>query len=945
MTQLSRRKLLKSAGAASVAGAVVLGSNWKANAQTAQDTAEQLPSTKKVLERHEDYQVFLSSGDVVVGFDKRYGTISSITRKSDPYSLNYISNAKNTPAEDGQYGLKTGDLALTTWELLRSWEDDDRGPGSPFRSSGNWRTESTANSRDTRKISFDSKSFQVAYAGRSSVADGIRDLDIKMNFQFEDEALIWDIALKNTTEKVLEIGELGIPLRLNDDYAEFVGLDSSQFFHDRERESEVEAYRTRTKIQQSLIHEQKILVHHFVAGHSSYSLVQRPLGDPPFLLIHPTQDTSFECLYKEPHGAGLGEGGERWAGPDILAIHSRATRDLRRWRHNDWVNGHTSLLLEPGQEKSYQLRFVFIPSYEAIRDQVAKAGNLGIRLLPSMVLQEGQDVHIELKSPHEIDRIETWSDNTTIKENKKIANGTVLTCSFRGRGLKTLKLFYNKGRWTNLHFNCIENYDFLLKARANFIVDREYYQNPDDPFHRNHMFLPFDYRKGRIILESTEAWEVGGSDEPGFAASVFLAEKNVYFPSVKEIDALETYVSECLFKYIQDPQTYSVRASLFYIERRPSSPWSEWSKKRSEMTYRTYNYVHPANIYHALYRIGTRYALLKQRTAQEYLRMSYHTCVKWFQTGPWKDVGLMEGSNSIAILEDIKKQGWNDEYNALRKAMADCSQVFSDQPYPYGSELLIDQTAHEQVYFFTRYFGDKAKNAKTVQVLKALRGGNQPMWFYYGNDKRREITCWYSASLNGLALLKSFEDSGDQDALAKGYGGVTSVMSNVTADGMGFNYYDCRAGVLDHEAPITWEGGCGLWGFLQAIKSYVVKDPTFGLVGYGCEVKRASETTTVIPHDGLRKRVFFDEQKIYIEALSGEISELSLWDSRKRLSMLIIDTTGIVKQSMLKISGLPEGKYRIKQGRQDQTVESTGGIVEFKVPIDKERIQIQRVSA
>jgi len=99
MTQLSRRKLLKSAGAASVAGAVVLGSNWKANAQTAQDTAEQLPSTKKVLERHEDYQVFLSSGDVVVGFDKRYGTVSSITRKSDPYSLNYISNAKNTPAE------------------------------------------------------------------------------------------------------------------------------------------------------------------------------------------------------------------------------------------------------------------------------------------------------------------------------------------------------------------------------------------------------------------------------------------------------------------------------------------------------------------------------------------------------------------------------------------------------------------------------------------------------------------------------------------------------------------------------------------------------------------------------------------------------------------------------------------------------------------------------
>src|SRR6185312_10141584 len=131
---------------------------------------------------------------------------------------------------------------------------------------------------------------------------------------------------------------------------------------------------------------------------------------------------------------------------------------------------------------------------------------------------------------------------------------------------------------------------------------------------------------------------------------------------------------------------------------------------------------------------------------------------------------------------------------------------------------------------------------------------------------------------------KSFEDSGDQDALAKGYGGVTSVMANVTPDGMGFNYYDCRAGVLDHEAPITWEGGCGLWGFLQAVKAYVVKDPTFGLVGYGCEVKPAAEMTTVAPCDGVRKRVFFDQQKILVEALSGEISELSLWNNREKLS-------------------------------------------------------------
>ena len=46
-----------------------------------------------------------------VSFDLRYGTISSIARKSDPYGLNYISNAKNTPEVDGNYAFGVADPA------------------------------------------------------------------------------------------------------------------------------------------------------------------------------------------------------------------------------------------------------------------------------------------------------------------------------------------------------------------------------------------------------------------------------------------------------------------------------------------------------------------------------------------------------------------------------------------------------------------------------------------------------------------------------------------------------------------------------------------------------------------------------------------------------------------------------------------------------------------
>jgi hypothetical protein len=176
--------------------------------------------------------------------------------------------------------------------------------------------------------------------------------------------------------------------------------------------------------------------------------------------------------------------------------------------------------------------------------------------------------------------------------------------SFKGRGQKSLKLHYGGGRWTNLHFYCIEDIEGLLKARGRFIVEREFYENPEDPYHRHHMFLPFDHRIGSTFLDADEVWEVGGSDEYGFSEPLFLAEKNLYYPSQIEVATLETYVADCLFKYIQDPETYDIHASLYWKKRYPSSPWGHWTKERAETTYRAYNYPHVANIYQALYRIG-----------------------------------------------------------------------------------------------------------------------------------------------------------------------------------------------------------------------------------------------------------------------------------------------------------------------------------------------------
>lgn len=951
--KISRRELLKNASAAGTAALVTLpvaaaasappkaGSHASAGPppngmgqSSSQQAAEQeaqlarvlAQSSKDLLAQHEDYQLELTAGEMIVRFDKRFGSISSITRKGDEFGTNFIGNEINTPGLDLANTRFTGDVVTTVWALNGPLKPAALGQNDIFRVSGKWKRELTTKSADIRRLSFRDGVFGVTYDGPSAADEGIRSCRLSMSFRAgEGSSLLWEIEIENVTSQVLEIGELALPLMVNDDYAELYYEPGGRAALSGGGNVDFAL----TPVRQKLIHEQKVLVHHFIAGHSSYALVQRPLGDAPFLLLHTTGDTPLECIYKDISLTGETQS---WRGPDLLAIHSWATKNLRRWNSNPWVNGHTSLILQPEEKKAYQVRFAFIPSYEAIRDEVCGAGNLGIRVLPSMVVQEGTEALVELQSKSDITKIKPLSDNITIANQERKGDKTILRLVFRQRGQKTLKFHYGEGRWTNLHFYCINDIGELLKARGKFVVDRQFFKDPDDPYHRFHGFLPFDYRIGSTFQDSDEVWEVGDSDEAGFSEPLFLAEKNVHYPSKEEVDALESYVEDCLFKYIQNPETYEVRASLYWKERYPSSGWGAWTKGRSEATFRSYNYVHPANIYHALYRIGKGYGLLTRKKAEEYLRMSYHTCMRWFSTGPWRHIGLMEGSNAIHILEDIRREGWQTEYESLLAQMKECDQQMVEDPYPYSSELIIDQTAHEQVYFFTKFFGDTAKNQKTVQVLKALRGGNQPVWFRYGNDKRGDICCWYNASLNGMALLDSFESSGDMDAFVKGYAGVMSVMHNVPPDGMGFNHFICTAGIFDDDPPRTFESGSGLWGFLRAAKSYVIHDEAFGLIGCGCGAKEAGGRISVTPKDGLRKRVRFVTEKVDVEATRGELNHVS-WDgAKKSLELEMEDSTGLVRTVAVTVRGLEKGEYKISYMGGGKSA-SSNGTMEFELPI------------
>jgi len=866
------------------------------------------------------FLVRLANSRMIVEFDRRTGALYSLREADGRFGTNYLGNPTNYPGTAHDHPAWTGHVVSTTWEPDLPERPLVLIPSFSFRPSGKWRRESTGNSSDIRRIAFDKKSFTVRYSGTSGNDGGFKSFDLALTYRFDtDESLLLEMDVVNTTGRLLEIGEFGFPMTINDQYSSVRTTDP---YTNQVDDHAVLYEDERLKVgEQKLVHEERVVGHHFAGGHSSYSLVQRLLGDPPFLLVHPTGDTSYECAYGWDDG---GSRGLRRIRTTVLAMHSLAAKSIRGWR-TPWVNGHTSLLLKPGETKRYGLRFAFIDRYSDIRQEIARQGNLGLRVIPSMVVPENTPVYVEILSGSD-PQIEFLSDNIVLRSRERRSDRTLLTLSFRGRGQKSLKLTYGSGRWTNLHFYCTEDTALLIKARGRFIIERQFYENPRDPYNRHHMFLPFDHRIGSTYRDSDNVWEVGGNDEYGFSEPLYLAEKNLYYPDKEEIATLESYVADSLRRYIQDQETFALRASLYWKERLPSSPWGHWTEERSRESYRTYNYPHAANVYHALYRIGKRYGLTARQSPQEYLRLAWNTGMKWFQTGPWRHVGLMGGSNVLNILADLRAEGWESEYRTLLGQVETCNRVFVETPYPYSSELFVDQTAHEHVYSFTRHFGNAAKAALTLQTIRALRGGAQPVWFRYGNDRRGDLAGWYTTSLNSRPLLSAYEETGDPEMLLMGFAGVMAVTANLLPDGMGFGHYVSTPGVQDFDPPLTLDNGVGMYGYFKAAKAYVFRDESFGLIGAGCDVQAAGSRIMAKPRDGLRKRLRFVESGLDVEAETGEIASATVDASAQSLALEMTDSTSWVKTVRIVVRGLSTGRYSVTRGRSRESIDVSGPI-------------------
>jgi len=209
-------------------------------------------------------------------------------------------------------------------------------------------------------------------------------LHVTRTWEIESNKLVLRFAIKNTSEAIVEVGALGIPMIFNN------------VLNDRSLEE---------------AHAKCSFYDPYLGEDAGYLQVTRLSGRGPALLVAPEGHTSFEAynpildkadrfgatpVFIDPTPRGITfEGFYEWM------VHSQAYAE-NEWKQSQQWNPPTSLTLKPGESKTYGVRFLLSPSIHDLELTLSNNGRPVAIGIPGYVLPTDIDARLFLKYGHAI---------------------------------------------------------------------------------------------------------------------------------------------------------------------------------------------------------------------------------------------------------------------------------------------------------------------------------------------------------------------------------------------------------------------------------------------------------------------------------------------------------------------------------------------------------------
>ena len=857
---------------------------------------------------HDTY-LRLSNEHYILDVDRRSGVIKGLYLTDDAQGTNFIGNEQNMRLNIWWKQQHVPEKAQRT--PMHCWTGDVV-LKARLEGETEWAAMHTFLSDDVRTVTYAQNSITTRYEGNSVNRGGLQHLNIEQRYEFggdaqTDDAILWTITLHNSSDTQIEIGELGLPITLNTNYS--IG-DEKQGFNHRSVES--------TKY----VFEQRVIESSFVSGHSSYILVSRASGKGDHLLIIPQEDTALEAI----SGYGLFPNTDMMTGAgSMFYLFSKATAI------EPWYNGHHSLTLAPDEKRTFTFTLCRAKDYTDVNEKLYQNGNIAVKVVPGMVLPVNTIAHLLLRCKKPITAIET-ADGINVEPVATVGDRHTYTIRLSSTGEQKVRIRYGDGEWTHLLFNGIAEIETLMKARAKFIVKHQRVEDPDDLCH--YSFRIWNNDAERLAVEEEApcgSIDMGGSDDRCFAPPVFLAGKNAYYPDAQEIHALDEFIENFLYGKLQNKENYQVLNSLIGLRE---GSWRRW-----DYVWRIYNYPHVYNVYYQMYRITKWHGIKTSREPLEYLDLAYNTALASYLDSTYESVyetknyidyhrGNMSkthaprGSPILAhLLKSLETEGMETEYRTLRDAIEGCLPFFLEEEYPMASEYCFDHASKAALYYLAQVADDESLKKRTVDTILASRDAT-PMWFSYCTNMRF-IGC-YPTPLLARPLFDRYEQTGDLHFLQKAYGATLAVWSCVNPSGKGYNGREWRFNPPEKGSPeynyyrngcFSGEVGMGLYGNLSMLKSYLVRDPDFGLVGYGCAAAETEDAYTLIPQDGLGVRAAFVPLGVSLETVKARIERATLTKDLRRLELILSKPSQHAECAHISIRGMASGEYQCSAGK------------------------------
>lgn len=643
------------------------------------------------------------------------------------------------------------------------------------------------------------------------------DVESVFDMGTDDGSMLWSITLENTSDDYIEFGDVGLPMPWNNKYA-----NVSDTYNNR------------------------MTVHTFAGADSGYAYAIRTSGEGNYIMFTPVPETGARIEYIDQWIGSTGGGmngvqgtrnGELYAnwtsdtggwfpGLQVYYIHSKDIQKTGRGYFTD----ATSLVLEPGESKTYSFKFSAVRAgdntpqdsaedpnnasdsveerennqrsilYDSgMIDAVAVPGfQTAINMPTELDLHYDDskitDVSVDIQCVHENDpwdeehipeQVDGMVNNSRTTEHSDTDSATyvetkevdgeqhhIYNLNFGCIGNNSVRVNYKlngEDKFTEFEFNVLEELDQTIEAHSDFMVNQTQDNDPNSATYG--IYSDWYLSSGKDSTQQTHWGDDWSHDNINF-----MTMKNYLDPEAEEVESIEKYLIDFMWN------TYMKNTQDNYMVANYLSASGAYSDTSSPYT-RTYSEMMEVTGFFNMYRIEKAYPDLidYREPAEWYLEKAYNIYNKRVGAG---DIGFYGEQQVPQIIEALREEGMTEEADTLQEQFAlNKGTIMANAAYPYGSEFEYDNTGEEGAYAAAKalidYYPDSEDTDQALSNMeraewktRAMRG-IQPTWYYYADPVFRGGESWwnfqYTASLAGSIMddWLRYQDNGwDTDSSA-----------------------------------------------------------------------------------------------------------------------------------------------------------------------------------